>query len=175
VSNPGFVEWPETLPGLEPWPAKYDSGPLGVPPTFLVLHCGDTAGDIGRFCENPDDYVEVDPKTGGKKVRRVSYHIYLDRKRKTRFLLKNLRRRASHAGKWGNDGFGVVFRGPAKLSPRPDWEREALRATVKDLKAAFPMLQFWRRHSDDKKARKQDPGPGVLDLWLSDLLAKDPR
>lgn len=167
-----LLEWPDTLPGLEPWPAKYDSGLLGKPPTDIVLHCGDTAGDIGRYCENPDKFAEVDPKTGKVRVRKVSYQIYLDRVRQKRFLLVSLRRRASHASKWGNDAIGIVLRGPARLKPRLDWEREALRATVIDLKAAIPTVEWWRRHSDDKRARKQDPGPGVLDAWLSDLLQR---
>ena len=149
-----MAEWPDWLSSLEPWPARYHGGKQRKPPEGVVLHCGHTDGDIGRYCENPGD------------GRRVSYHIYHDRVRQRRYQLVSLQERAYHAAAWGNDLIGMALRGPATLDPRDEWEHWAVQTTLLELREAMPSVRYCRRHSDDPGARRSDPGPGVRDEWV---------
>ena len=147
------------LPGLRRMDdGEYRAGCLPLlskPPGGVVLHCGSTAGDLARYCEDEPD------------GRAVSYHFVIDRGRKQIIQMVPLTHRAWHAGSW-NDWIGIAFRGPSSLDPRPAWERAALRYLLSLVVMARPSVQLVARHSEQKRS-KTDPGPGVKDAWIEGL------
>ncbi|MBU1082455.1 MAG: N-acetylmuramoyl-L-alanine amidase [Spirochaetes bacterium] len=127
--------------------------PLLEDPEGVVLHCGATDGDLARYT------------THEPAERDVSYHLVIDRRRRQVIQTVPLTHRAWHAGRW-NGWYGIALLGPYELDPRPDWERDALRAVLIMLAEARPSVRYVCRHSEQPGAGRRDPGPGVKADWL---------
>lgn len=156
------AEWPDWLEGYSRAPDdEYLAGRLprlAEPPTGIVLHSGKKGAYPGDYAEHEGD------------GRAVSYHFApLSRFPCELVQMVPLTHRAWHAGSWGNDWLGVCLPGPWDADPRNAWERAALRALVRRLVQELPTIRYWCRHSDDPRAGREDPGPGVTDDWMDNL------
>jgi N-acetyl-anhydromuramyl-L-alanine amidase AmpD len=165
-TEPTLTTWPERLEDYEWMPAYHaDSGDLFVnPPDLIVIHSGARGAGVAEYLSSCGDGREVSAhfswsSTRGGFVQQVS-----------------LKREAWHAGGslfFGQGGInmrsiGIELPGPWDWNPRPDDQKDKLRALLAALKSSLASLKIITAHSFIATNRR-DPGPGVNASWFDGL------
>jgi len=118
-------------------------------PMGVVIHSGDTAPNVAEYIT----------------THRYSYHVASSAEHNQLVQTVPLTHRAQHAGREGNDWWGLALSGPDEQDPRSEHERLEVQRVMAIWLIAHPGLLWWCRHSDIK-ATKRDPGPGFLPSWV---------